>query len=63
MRRNLRVTPGDMDDDFVLNFVYRFRGYTGNFGITREELRSQMSLRLGKYVSEIIAMLGQSKSK
>lgn len=63
MRRNLRVTPGDMDDDFVLNFAYRYRGYCGNFGITREELRSQMSLRLGKYVSDIMAILGHSKNK
>jgi hypothetical protein len=59
VRRNLYISPGDMDDDFVLNFIYRYRGYSGNFGITREELKTQMSLRLSKYVDGIFEVLSK----
>jgi hypothetical protein len=62
-RRNIRITPGDMEDDFLLNYVYRYRGYSGDFGITREELKTQMSLRLGKYVDGIFGVLAEAQKK
>lgn len=62
-KRNLHISQGDMDDEFVLNYVYRYRGYSGNFGITREELKTQMSLRLGKYVDGIFGVLAEAQKK
>lgn len=52
-RRNIRVSNGEQDD-IVMNYQYSCRGYTGTFGITREESRAQISIRLGKYVSDLI---------
>lgn len=52
-KRNIRVSNGDQDE-IVMNYHYVCRGYSGTFGITREESKAQISIRLGKYVSDII---------
>ncbi|MNC20660.1 hypothetical protein D3C75_686180 [compost metagenome] len=51
-RRNIHITPGEQDD-IVLNYVYRYKGYSGTFGITREETRAQMGIRLAQYTKEV----------
>lgn len=51
-RRNIHVSPGEQDD-IVLQYVYRYKGYSGTFGITREETRAQMEIRLARYMKEV----------
>lgn len=61
-KRNIRVSEGEQDD-IVLNFNYTCRGYTGTFGITREESRAQISIRLGKYVSGLIRKIKEESKQ
>ncbi|MBQ4899380.1 hypothetical protein KB559_11080 [Paenibacillus sp. Marseille-P2973] len=38
---------------FVVYYHYICRGYTDRLGLTRDVMRSEISIRLGKYVAEI----------
>lgn len=61
-KRNIRVANGEQDD-IVMNYKYVCRGYDGTFGITREECRAQISIRLGNYISQLLSMLKEDDSK
>lgn len=52
-RRNIHVDSGEQED-IVLNYMFKYRGYSGNFAITREEMRAQMGIRLTRYVAELL---------
>ncbi len=55
-RRNIHISPGEQDE-IVLQYIYRYKGYSGTFGITREETRAQMEIRLARYMKEVWAKL------
>ncbi|MDF2938585.1 MAG: hypothetical protein K0Q90_3958 [Paenibacillaceae bacterium] len=55
-RRSIHITTGEQDD-IVLNYIYRYKGYSGTFGITREETRAQMGIRLARYTKDVWAKL------
>ncbi|KAA9007549.1 hypothetical protein F4V43_03395 [Paenibacillus spiritus] len=60
-RRSIRVGSGEQDD-IVIKYMYKCRGYTGSFDITREETRAQIGVRFGRYVDELMKrMRGESK--
>lgn len=63
VRRKLKkagIRVGDPDqDDFVTNYPFTCRGYTDNFGITREAMRTEISLRMTAYISELSERMNQ----
>jgi hypothetical protein len=58
-RRNIRVLK-DEEVDMVMYYKYFCRGYSEKFGIMREVVRSEISVRLKKYAYELIS---QSREK
>lgn len=58
--RNIKVIDGDTNDG-ILFFKYYCRGYEEKFGITREALRSEISVRLTSYTEEIGIQLRKEK--
>lgn len=40
-------------EGFVIYYPYVCRGYVDRFAVTRDVLRSEISIRLGKYVTEV----------
>lgn len=50
-KRNIRVVE-DMQDDFITYNIIHFRGYRERFGLTRDVMRTEISLRLTKYIAE-----------
>lgn len=54
--RNVRFVA-DEQDDFISYYKIFFRGYQEKFGITRDVMRSEISLRLTKYTSELGSIL------
>ncbi|MBY0011515.1 hypothetical protein [Paenibacillus typhae] len=51
-RRNIKVVD-DANEDFLLYYMIYFRGYQERFGMTRDVMRTQISLRLTAYTAEI----------
>ncbi|QQZ64496.1 hypothetical protein JI735_34210 (plasmid) [Paenibacillus sonchi] len=51
-KRNIKVLE-DEQDDFISNYIIFCRGYEGPFGMTRDVMRTEISLRLTKYTSEL----------
>jgi hypothetical protein len=52
-KRNIKII-GEEQVDNILYFQFTCRGYEDRFGIMREVLRSEISMRLGKYVKSAI---------
>lgn len=52
-QRRIKITGEDHQDD-ILHFNFVCRGYQDRFGVMRETLRTEMSLRLGQYVKAVI---------
>lgn len=60
-QRNIKVVPTEQED-FVLYHTIHCRSYAEKFGITRDEMRTQISLRLTKYTSDLaVALTNQFK--
>lgn len=57
-QRNIKVIP-DEQVDLVVYHKLICRGYEERFGIVRDVLRSEISLRLTKYLKELSALIGQ----
>lgn len=55
-QRNVRFIP-DEQDDFILHYKIFFRGYQERFGLTRDVMRSEISLRLTRYTADLGAVL------
>lgn len=44
-------------DGFIIRYHYTCRGYNDNFAMTRDVMRSEISVRLAKYMSDVAAPL------
>lgn len=51
-QRNIRFVA-DEQDEFISYYKIFFRGYHEQFGLTRDVMRSEISLRLTRYTSEL----------
>lgn len=58
--RNIRISPAELED-IVMNYHYTCRGYSGTFGITREECKAQISIGLGNYITELLQKMKQNR--
>ncbi|MNC30936.1 hypothetical protein D3C75_792390 [compost metagenome] len=58
-KRNMKLLSDEQADN-VLYYRFICRGYEDRFGIMREALKAEMSIRLGAIVSEL---LGEFKDK
>lgn len=58
--RNIRVSEEETNDG-ILYYRYICRGYEEKFGIVRETLRTEMSMRLTKYTADIAKLIGKPK--
>jgi hypothetical protein len=58
-KRNIRVIK-DVEEDMVMYYKYFCRGYSERFGIMREVVRAEISVRLKKFAHEL---MNQSKEK
>ncbi|MEF2246457.1 hypothetical protein [Paenibacillus sp. IITD108] len=55
-KRNIKVSEEETNDG-ILYYRYFCRGYEEKFGIVRETLRTEMSMRLTKYTTDITQAL------
>ncbi|MNC16342.1 hypothetical protein D3C75_641950 [compost metagenome] len=55
-QRNIRVLA-DEQEDFLMYYKIFFRGYQERFGLTRDIMRTEISLRLTRYTAELGAVL------
>lgn len=51
-QRNIKVLP-DEQEDFLIYHKILFRGYQERFGMTRDVMRTEISLRLTNYTAEL----------
>ncbi|WP_435925055.1 hypothetical protein [Paenibacillus sp. DYY-L-2] len=58
-RRNIKIL-GEEQSDLVIYYRYYCRGYEERFGMTRDVMRSEISLRLTRYTSELGALLKEN---
>lgn len=61
-QRNIRFIP-DEQDDFVVYHKVFCRGYQDRFGLTRDVMRTEISLRLTKYTVELGGVLKDNLKK
>lgn len=61
-QRNIRFIP-DEQDEFVIYHKVFCRGYQDRFGLTRDVMRAEISLRLTKYTAELGVVLKEGLSK
>jgi len=52
-QRRIKITGEEYDGQMVYYYSYVCRGYTDQFGIVREVMRSQLSMKLGNYLSDL----------
>jgi len=55
-KRNIRVVSEEQEDMIIYHKCY-YRGYEERFGMTRDVMRSEISVRLTKYTTELVARL------
>ncbi|MNB77482.1 hypothetical protein D3C75_241670 [compost metagenome] len=55
-QRNVRFVA-DEQDEFISYYKIFFRGYQEQFGLTRDVMRSEISLRLTRYTAELGKLL------
>lgn len=55
-QRNIRVLA-DEQEEFLLYYKIFCRGYQERFGLTRDVMRTEISLRLTKYTADLGAVL------
>lgn len=55
-KRNIKILTEEQSD-FVIYHRYYCRGYEDRFAMTRDVMRSEISLQLTKYTSELVALL------
>ncbi|WP_342436694.1 hypothetical protein NSS79_25680 [Paenibacillus sp. FSL L8-0436] len=61
-QRNIKVVE-DTQDDFITYSMIYYRGYQERFGITRDVMRTETSLRLTKYTAELGDTLKEASTK
>lgn len=57
-RRNIKILNDEQSDN-VLYYHFICRGYKDRFGIVREVARSELSVRLAKYIKDLLAQLSK----
>lgn len=55
-KRNIKIL-GDEQEDMVFYYHFTCRGYSDRFGMVRDVIRSEISIRLAKYIQDIICKL------
>lgn len=58
-QRNIKVVV-DEQEDFCVYHKILYRGYQKRFGMTRDVMRTEISLRLTRYISELGAALKEN---
>lgn len=57
VKRKLRTSEikvwEDERDELIIRYRYVCRGYEDRFGMTREVIKSQISMRMGHYITDI----------
>lgn len=61
-QRNIRIL-NEEHADLVVYHRYFCRGYEDRFGMTRDVMRSEISVRLARYTSELAALLKEGAMK
>ncbi|UQZ34627.1 hypothetical protein C2I18_14490 [Paenibacillus sp. PK3_47] len=51
-QRNVKIVPDEQDDFLIYHKIF-FRGYQERFGLTRDVMRTEISLRLTNYIAEL----------
>lgn len=51
-QRNIKVVEDTQDDFVIYNTIY-YRGYQERFGLTRDVMRTEISLRLTRYTADL----------
>lgn len=51
-RRDIKVVEESQDDFITYNWIY-YRGYQERFGLTRDVMRTEISLRLTQYTADL----------
>jgi hypothetical protein len=59
---NIKIL-GDETDDVTMFYAYNCRGYQEKLGIVREVMKAEMSIRLGKYIAELEALMKVTKKE
>jgi hypothetical protein len=60
-KRNIKIT-NDEQADMVIYHRFICRGYEDRFGMVRDVMRSEISIRLSKYFKEFIGRMNAPKS-
>lgn len=60
-KRNIKIT-NDEQADMVIYHRFICRGYEDRFGMVRDVMRSEISIRLSKYIKELIGRMNAPKS-
>lgn len=55
-QRNVKVVEDKNDDFIIYNMIY-FRGYQERFGMTRDVMKTEISLRLTQYTTDYGSVL------
>lgn len=55
-KRNIRVVSEEQEDMIIYHKCY-YRGYEERFGMTRDVMRSEISVRLTKYITLLVARM------
>lgn len=61
-RRNIRIL-NEEQSDFVVYHRYYCRGYEDRFGMTRDVMRTEISLQLTRYTSELALLFKEGSAK
>ncbi|OMF95030.1 hypothetical protein BK146_16765 [Paenibacillus sp. FSL R7-0333] len=59
-QRNIKIVEDSHEDFVTYNMIY-FRGYQQRFGLTRDVMRTEISLRLTKYTTELGNALNENR--
>ncbi|WP_438431134.1 hypothetical protein [Gorillibacterium sp. sgz500922] len=51
--RRIKVHDAEFDGEMVYYYPYTCRGYEDRFGIMREVMRTELSIKLGRYVGDV----------
>ena len=58
--RNIKI-HNDEQSEIALYYTYTCRGYTERFPIIREVARAEISVRMSKYINDLIALLNNKQ--
>ncbi|MEF2966079.1 hypothetical protein V3851_09575 [Paenibacillus sp. M1] len=62
LKGNGIVIQNEEHDGFVIRYHFTCRGYQDKFSMTRDVMKAEISIKLGKYVGEIGAAIKSQKT-